>query len=323
MEQISLYYPMVEPPADWLRQSLLLAERLSSIVPPGFEPLHGDLLWLENSGYYSGTEVHWFGALGRYLSEIEAALETFAANPELTVGRNDRQGTPNVMRLALGKLDRSIEQSLLEKRLASRRGRGGLIVDQRVGAIVLAVTARYIAENHQNLDSVVIPSTSSSTSAVMAYGALQDRPVKVEAFELILQGFIPRVPATVPLADVIAFRERYRDELLSLRRHIDEMVERVRVSEDPMGQIRKIRRTIEADLTDIHRAARSRGLQFMAGTLGLMGVVSASKIGPTDGVRWFFDGIGTVAAAYVMSSPIRQSAEQSPYTYLLSAETLA
>ena len=57
MGQVALYYPYVSPPTGWLKQSLLMFERLSSIVAPGTRPASGDLGWLASEGVWTPTHV--------------------------------------------------------------------------------------------------------------------------------------------------------------------------------------------------------------------------------------------------------------------------
>src|SRR3984885_12826618 len=66
--EIALHYPYIIPSLDWMKQSLLLSDRISSIVPPGYRPgddfppgtahrdLEPHLRWLENEGHWVGVQ---------------------------------------------------------------------------------------------------------------------------------------------------------------------------------------------------------------------------------------------------------------------------
>lgn len=318
MDQISLYYPRIEPPTAWIRQALLISERVTSLVPPGFHPLAGDLLWLENEGYYSGTEVRWFGELEDYLDEVRGALEKFAASPAMRMGADVDPASVSTLRL--GKLDHSVEQSLVDLNLATpRRGERSLIVHQRVAAVILAITARYVAHNYRDLESSMVLSTDTKEAVLFATEPLPGRPSAEQTVELILDGFIPAVPRHVSLADVIHFRERHRQELLAFRHHVDSLVQEVRTSEEPIHAIRAAKRDIEAGLTDLTHAAASARMPLVMGGMGIIGIACIHQLGAAEAVQWFFDGIGTAAGAYLISRQIRHVPNRlSPYSYILS-----
>jgi len=59
IQRTALYFPYIEPPEPWIKQSLLLSDTLSSIVPAEdhMEGLPHVLKWLEGEGLYQPAVV--------------------------------------------------------------------------------------------------------------------------------------------------------------------------------------------------------------------------------------------------------------------------
>ena len=71
---------------------------------------------------------------------------------------------------------------------------------------------------------------------------------------------IPFPTNSVPLADILEFKEKRRDELMRLRHHLEAMYDAMTQGNDRELKIRSISGTIDQDLRDISRLMKERSL---------------------------------------------------------------
>lgn len=320
MYQVALYYPYIAPPTAWLKQSLLMFEEVSSIVSPATEIESGDLGWLASNGIWRPTRVNIQYAEG-YRDEIENVLLEFADHDKYRLGGADFELPNEVARIYVGKLARELEHSMVELRLARiEPWSGNLLAHREVAAIVLTITAKYIAMAHADPRSRMTPSTDLPIFEKIAYDPLRRSHDRYRCLELLLDGLVPVPGPEVSLPDVIDFRERHRDELGALRVEIAEMLRVIRSSEDPFDEVRSQREKIEHSIAQIKRAARSRRFGLVAGTCSVLALgLAAGTMVPGDTLHWVFDGFGTTAAATFAARLVRGRPSNHAFSFLLSA----
>jgi hypothetical protein len=322
MDQVALYYPYVSPSPAWLKQSLLMFEKLSSIVAPTTAVASGDLGWLASKGVWTPTYVE-LGYAAGYRDEIETALLEFADNDNYRVGSASPTARHELTRIYTGKLAGDLEQSMVDLKLAlvDRRSRD-LLAHRDVAAIVLAITAKYVAAAYRNPNSRMVCSTDLPIFEKIAYDPLRGSQPRSRCLELLLDGLAPVPGDDVSYPDIIDFRERHRDELGRLRTEVARMLRVIRSSEDPFDEIRSMREEIRQSVTDIKEAARSHRIRLVAGScsvLALGGTAGAVLHGET--LHWVFDGFGVAAIATLMDRLVRGRAPDDAFAYLLSAES--
>jgi len=325
METVALYYPYMIPPTAWMKQALLTADTISSIVHYSVgRPLSGDLAWVNEKGLWAGTDVRDFGRIPDYLDEIERALETFCASPAMRFKGNSIPAPSELERIYVSKLTHRVEDLLLSERFA-KLGRfgGSLLVHRSVLQVVLAITAKYVAVQDVLTDRRIILSTDAPSAARLAHDPVHGRPTYAETYELLLDGFTPAPGDRASLADVIEFRERYRAELLQYRTAMDDLVADVQQAAQPLEAIRSGRQEIDFAMSEIDRAARGVKFHLLRGAVCLVGIsLAARQIDPTT-MRWAFDGIGGTLAVELLSRPTRAERSPGPFTYLALARDLS
>ncbi len=336
--EVALYYPHMLPPLPWAKQALLLYDQISSIVHPnlleagdgavhpGQAAVRADYTWLRREGHWRPTAVtHLSGEEPAYLLDATAALDAFATDPGYRFDGGHFPPPDRLTSLYLGKLSHPIELGLLERRLAKLGRYGGhLMVHEEIAAILLSVTAKYVAAMNRNPAIRTIPGTDDATSHAHAFGGMVGAGDRHTCVTLLLRGLCPVPSATVSFADIVEFRQRHGLELLRLRSEIDRLIDEVRVAADPVDAIHARRRNIELALADVRSAASSGKLRLLGTAMTVSAVAAAGVVLPMGTFELAFRGFGLPAAvavgSFVSSRP--RPRDGSPYTYLVEAQQL-
>ena len=343
--EVALYYPDMVPPDRWLRHALLIYDGVSSIVHPDFLPgllddvyftreavreqrelfgrrLSTELTWLIDEGAWRPQEVKWIRDSIDYESEVHAALNTFASDPQYKFG-GDLPPSGELTRLYLGKLSYFVEEGLQELELAGRRrfDERYMVVHQEVAAVVLAITAKHMAAGVRDPDVRTVLGTDQTERYRQAFGDLGQPGTSHLSRELILSGLAPVPGDAATFQEIIHFRRQHADELMAFRVEIDRLVERVSQSESPMDEVRAARREIVIASEQLSKAAQSRRFTLASGSLTLATVGLAATALPPENVEWGFSGFGAAAAVMLIERMVRrpQPSASNPYSYLLRA----
>jgi hypothetical protein len=297
-------------------------EEVSSIVAPSVDIENGDLLWLESNGLWRPTHVN-LGYAEGYRDEIENVLLEFADRDSYRFDDINSLPSHDLARIYAGKLARELEQSMVDLRLAVvEPRRGSLLAHREVAAIVLTITAKYIAMAHRDPRSRVTPSTDLPIFEKIAYDPLRGSQDRFRCLELLLEGLVPVPGSDVSLPGVIDFRQRYRDELGALRVEITRMLRVIQSSQDPFDEVRSMREEIENAVAQLKRAARSRRLGLVAGTCSVLALgLAVGTALPGETLHWVFDGFGTTAVATFTARLVRGRPSNDAFAYLLSAHS--
>ncbi len=321
MINTALYYPYIEPPHAWLKRSLLIFESTSSIVPNGYGALSSDLAWLADEGAWRPTTASWLSDPS-YRDDIETALLAFADNRRYRF--NKAFVSPRkVDRLFLGKLRYEIEDTLRELQLAKPGHAGYLIVHRDVQTLILAVTAKYIAAQNQDINTRIIPATDIRLSADHAFSAPFDTPLVDRCVELSLEGLLPTPGPDVSLPDIIHFREQHHRAVSEFRVAIRSMMQQVAESDQPFEVVRTFREQVEDATAALSSAAKRRRVTLVSGTTSVLlaGAVAGSLIEPST-IHWVFDGIGTAVVLGLVDRRARRTQQQDetgPFAYIYEA----
>jgi hypothetical protein len=321
MINTALYYPYIDPPVDWMKRSLLLFEAVSSIVPDDYDWHSPELAWLEREGCWRPTRARWLDD-PTFHDDVETALLTFADHRRF---KFDPALAPPTTpdRLALGKLNHQIEDSLLQLQLAQPGNPRYLQVHPEVGAVILAVTAKYLAVHDRAADSRLIPTTDLQLDADHAFSAEMQTPLAHRCLELALSGLLPVPGPDVSLRDVIDFRERHDLEVRSFRSALRLLLDEVAASDQPVEVIRRFREHIEDVAAALAAAARHRRLAVAGGTAAVLlsGAAATALLEPST-VHWVFDGLGTTIGIGLAERRARRTERRldpGPFSYVYEA----
>lgn len=254
--------------------------------------------------------------------EIETALLEFADSDKYRVGSADSTERYELTRIYAGKLAGELTRSMetLELALVDNRS-GDLLAHREVAAIILAITAKYVAAAYRDRDSQMICSTDLPIFEKIAYDPLRGSRSRSRCLELLLDGLAPVPGDEVPFPDIIDFRERHRDELRRLQIEVARMLRVIRSSEDPFDEIRSMREEIRQSVSDIKKAAKSRRIRLVAGSCSVLALgTTAGAMLHGETLHWVFDGFGVAAVATLMDRLVRGRAPDDAFAYLLSAQ---
>jgi hypothetical protein len=318
--QTALYYPYMAPPASWIKHSLLLFERVSSIVHPVPGRFGDELDWLRDEGIWIPTTVS-LGYAEGYKDEVEAVMLRFADRPGYRFRQHEIPPAGETERLYVGKLSSAIESSLLDLSLAKLGRYGGtLIVHREVAAMILAITAKFVAASHRALDARIIPSTDLPIYSAIANDPLRGFGSRHRCLELLLDGLVPAPDDRASIEDVVYFRTHNKDDLLGFRIQLQRFLRTVQESEDPLDEVIAARQEIEHSIKELTKSARSRKLGLVAASSSILCLGAlTSTLMPDEMLHWVFDGFGTTAVAALSSRFVRGSADPDSYSYLLKA----
>ena len=314
--------------------------------------LEPHLRWLENEGHWRPV----YGADYFPVDFVIAHLRETYAQSALDIPAFSLYAEENTYSLAYAKFEASARRALIEAGLAEERpfrspeGR----VDKRLWVsrhtlyTIMAAMARSIGEESLEPDifpARYIPSTDAEEYFALAYDAPisgdlatgemsleyrrkwtiarghQIMPIRARCLQLLLRGFIPLPGPTVPLEDVITFREAYRPELIAFRESINRLLSDITVSDDPVAAIQDARSHIEAKLVDLERAARAKRFQLVTSTALLVTGVVASRTFHDASIQWSLGVLGGVLAANISTRMVSRP-DKDEVGYLIRAKSL-
>lgn len=324
MEDVALYYPYVTPPESWIKSSLFLVDRVTSIVPRDRTyPLESDFRWMRDEGIWEPCYADDVGSLGpNYVLDVEDVLLQYADRPVYRpVGA---PAGPPFVRVYLGKMGWQVEQALADLGLAEGNHDWSLRVHEEVGAALLAVTAKHVAAaSNRRLDTRMVTSTDVALCRAHAYDPVERTVDRQRCTEVLLDGLIPTPGPGTSLIDVIEFRTRHRSELQRLRRELSAFVDAIGDSSDPEDLLSRSRRELAAACLDLEQAAYSRRLRLVGGSVAVLATGLGANYGlTTDQLNLLFQGIGAGAGLHAIQHMVRRAprfGDGDPLDYLVRA----
>lgn len=335
-QEVALYYPEIEPPDEWLRYNLLMYDRVVSMQPEVFDVNHGELTATQAEASALGvwdiavarTVLHGGDSVDQsYLEEIRSALGEIAKNRASNGSSVSSQVKPRREHLYRGKLANSVTAMIVKSGLGEEN-EGGFDVDPDVMLAVMSITAKFVAWASHDSEVKYVPSTESLSAAKMAIAPLRtDNESQANhsiCRQFLLHGleFTPR--DDVRLEKVIAFREKYHEELQRLRQQIDILAYEALATASPTNALNAKALELDMAVGQVQRAASGMRIGLKAQSIlvattvtGGAALVSSSP-SPMD-----FVGIWTTVAGFWItfrSLSILKSPE-SPYSYVVAARS--
>ncbi|MFD4142812.1 DUF6236 family protein [Streptomyces sp. NPDC058572] len=327
---VLLYYPLVNPPAEVLHQSLLYWDGIASVVPADPQirasAVSQRLKELEQEQLYTPVTLDQYAlpsfheAAGAALVEREQdgailseELRRLAAGP-----RPPRPTSPPDAFLYLTKVHRWLEERLLGLRLATRcpDDRWRLAVAREVQELIVGVAVREIAQDSK---LPLFPYTDCEDVQRRALRpAARSRAL---AWEMELGRLLPVPAPDTPLADILAFREQYGEERVRLMRAIHRMLGDLRRDyEHPADVLAQLRVELEQALADYRSAARDSRMTWVHRSVTVTVALAAAAGGAIvlPDLSWFLGVVGGYAlnAATREIRPVLQRHGSHDFSYL-------
>lgn len=348
MARTLLYYPTFRLPSDeWLKNALLYWDEVGSIVP---EEYFGEVAKNETIGY-----LYEAGIYKRF--EPRNVTRDYTITEQLHQdfrNRLDSQEFSIVSRKAPTKETFTIEfdkmfyeawHELRTRNLTDSDFDGRPIVLRMPAAVLyMGLLAKYLSE--ADYEDYVQPSTNLALYEDLVFKGDKDKP-SVNGVALILKRIVPKVYGNTRVQDIMAFKQRRRDELLMFRTLIDEIqdaLSKCSSKEEAIHSVTRYREKIETGVSTIRRQMSESKIRTVVGTLrtifsskspawwGLLagtGVATPTALSGHIGGALVSVSIGLVAGAAIEVTNYRLEAREkrvlleksSPYSYLYLAQT--
>lgn len=333
---VLLYYPTVKPPTEIIYQSLLYWDGFASVVPrePSiYQTVAGpELRQLEERGLYrpltfrresldSLVEPQHSWIAGGASSLLAEELRRIAARPN-----PPHPTSPPEAVLHFSKITYWLERLLLDLGLASGSGRwmSPLQVSKEVQMLVIGVMAREIAFRS---GKSYIPYTDREDAFRNSLHPAVDADWRghtantLRAYEVELGRLLPVPSPGTPIADVLAFREKYTDERVRLMRALHRMLGNLRRDyENPGDVVSQLRVEFQEALKDYQAARTGSRMAWVQRSITVSVALAAAAGGASlpSNYGWFLGAISGYALNVATREirPLSLARDNHDYSYL-------
>lgn len=262
-----LYYPDISiPPGRWLRQALFYWDEIGSIVPQTIKYKH-DIQYLLEEGEFRPFRPD------KLIQESRDPLEKFQQEFKSIVNSSAFQNTldPNDQRqldssIHCDKVSHTLFHFLEDQELAKRDKQNSdwYLFEKRTALLYMGLLAQYLAD----IDTQAY--TVTGTDCQKYEKLLYDASPKIDCFtclNTIFRNVLPIPRNDVPLADIVEFKRKRRDELLHFRQQIDSFQQRLSAAKD-MNEVKyfttEFKESIEREFNILSHILNSDGVSIVA-----------------------------------------------------------
>lgn len=305
MERILLYYPSINiPDGNWLRNSLLYTDQVSSIVPfadTKDERLSDEMRILLDEGQYHPTSV--FKELDPSNKEFTKFQKNFINTIESKefksykkeikkYGYRQNQGITNYTMYA-EKLSQKMANFLSDKNLLKRGNMGVFSVEKNTAIIYMSMLADYLA--CINSRYLVIPSTDKQEFEKLAFQLADE---KVLTHRIQLNDCLPTPSTSATLRDIVKFKSKRKQELLQFREVLDNVEAEINAAENDQERKMKMIRfkeRVQKEIIEIKKLLGDSKLDFVLnGLSSLLDFKQKEVVGTISGLS--VAGAGVIAS---------------------------
>jgi hypothetical protein len=229
MERILLYYPAINiPTGQWLLNSILYTDKVSSILPFEFDDkrIIDDMKYLYDNGEYQPTIVYkvlegnW-GKLSEKITQFENTFINTIESDKFRQIQNLSKKNVNIdhrdYELYLIKLTRNVLDYLHRNNFVSSIGDHEIKIDRNVAIVYMSMLAEFLAETNEN---IVTLSTDAPEYENIAF-QLGDSEIKTN--RILLKNCLPTPAPNISIKEIIKFKKQRRQELLRFRLEISKI----------------------------------------------------------------------------------------------------
>lgn len=215
MEYVALYYPSFIPPEQWLKDNLLLWDRLGSIIPYRLRQVADtdDLDFLSSNGLYGQFDPEPQLSQAAFAEPLEAEFADRIDTPDFRAQLVDNYSAVDV---SLGKATGGLVGILRDRGWVIREEFEWIKVPAPVGHLYISLLAKHLAG--ASSEGFVLPGTDHFASESATYGGTG---ANLEVgMRLQLEKVFPRVNPSASLYDVVRFRQEHGSQLVSYRNFV-------------------------------------------------------------------------------------------------------
>ncbi len=259
-----LYYPSIILPSDtWLRQALLYWDEVGSIVPYTFykDCFPPEMQFLSREGIYRMFRPHdLFKNHKLFFVEFCSEIQSKRYKQMLGPKNGWKQ-----YRIYFDKLDLDVLWLLEKEGLILGRTDNCFLVEEQTALLYMSLLAQHLADT--DLQSTVIGTNLRDyENIIFNHSRSQGVPCLNNRFFNILP--IPR--EDVPLGDILAFRQKHKNELLHFVTVLESFQQQASLSEDInefKDKVTKFGRTMELALSNLSARLKDAKIATLAGCL--------------------------------------------------------
>ena len=346
IERKILYYPTILVPSRWLRWAMLYWDKVSSIVPDGWEdktemvqPLHKEyyktMVYLWEKGLFEPTRPRDFWRKApRAGSVLEEEFKEIVSSKKFQVRINKNWQENTMFRMHTDKASLRIFRFLHKAKLAKvdRQDPSWYFVEENTSLLYLGLLAKRLAD--VDIDYTV-PSTDWSEYETTIFGSdVEDRGFP--SFKAKFIDVLPIPRDEVSIRDILRFKKKREDELLRFRRVVDELQRGISDAESEAEIKLKLvqhREKLQRERSNLKKLMKNSGIKTTFATFrSLIGIkspafietigFSLTNVPPIISVP-IIAGTAFIQVGYSwIDNKNRQRAEirTSPFSYLYYAE---
>ncbi len=263
-----LYYPTIEfQNSDWLYSAALLWDRIYRIVPSSYTP--NDSEWVKalvDTGEI-GIPIH----PDTYAKDIATEFITKLKTEHWDAAALTYAIPEHYMKLHSDKVDVQLRELMIAEGKVQNNDDHWLSVPVEFGAHYMTYLANVIAEKN-NLSILTDSSPAWTAATYFKYeGEVEVFPMEDHTQALaviVIRDFIPENINNIHPADIIRFRDKYRDERELFMSSMQSAANRISNCEDPsvvQDLIHDIQKDVELSLEEYRKSLKVLNITALAG----------------------------------------------------------
>lgn len=335
-----LYYPSINIPSLWIKKAILYSDNIYSIVPREFPEsvrfeISPDQEYLKKIELYKplfSDQFFKFSDAGAKIDEFKEELRVILSSLEFKKLSIKKTMIKNYIHRE--KFSMSILEVLKEFQAISRSDHtDGLWVEmeRETSIIYMSLLAKYIANS---MDNVTKTSTDFENYHKIIYSGAG---YKNSAIVTNLLSLLPVPADTCSIKEIVHFKNKRKDELLSLRLMLDSVMyemQKCSSNDQIIALIEKQKKTITKSITDTLAAMKDSKLKSVFGSLKALIEIKTPAWIPAVGVannlpvevNTAVSGIAFMIhfgySYFTGKTEINKIRRDSPVTYLTDAKNL-
>lgn len=268
MKRTILYYPTIQiKSSKWIKQTILYWDCIGSIVPYDFlipKYCREDMLILHDHDAYRA--YHPEEVVRHKNNELAQEFEVIRKSPEFQSLKSEHVFEKRDFRIYLPKVGDDLAELLLSSGAVDREDEW-LLFTQREGMLYMSLLAKYLSDKDQH--SSTIPGTDWGGYQTLAY-AIPSSGTLIPTLSLKIHKVLPMPREDVSLKEILAFKEKRRDELLEFRKLILDVQKQLQTAEtvsEIQSHLVSFSENIELGVSNIQRLAEEYKVSTVLGSI--------------------------------------------------------
>ena len=216
MERVLLYYPTIEfPNENWLKQSILFSDKVSSILPYYTDKEYPDSIkYLIDAGEYTPVFIQHLieENLNEYNDFTNIFLKEIDNNSKILTASSRSIHSRNIDCIFKAKFTNRIFCALKKRNLILKETDTHIVLLENVGLYYMSILAKFVSS--VTTQDLVIPSTDYKRFSRISFenGIESD-----QALNLIFENCLPVPNDSVELSKIIKFKHSHKNDLIRFR----------------------------------------------------------------------------------------------------------